>query len=74
MKYEAYRNSTQDPSLMEMTEVAVGLLSRNPLGFYLFVEGECLFQRGVVFTSESRVTPPTCSLQGAALITVTTKA
>nr|XP_020028384.1 intestinal-type alkaline phosphatase-like [Castor canadensis] len=39
MKYEAYRNSTQDPSLMEMTEVAVGLLSRNPLGFYLFVEG-----------------------------------
>lgn len=25
---------------MEMTEVAVRLLSRNPRGFYLFVEGE----------------------------------
>ncbi|VCW85552.1 unnamed protein product, partial [Gulo gulo] len=38
-KYEIYRNTTQDPSLMEMTEVAVRLLSRNPRGFYLFVEG-----------------------------------
>ncbi|KAM7339646.1 hypothetical protein ACRRTK_000261 [Alexandromys fortis] len=29
----------QDPSLVEMTEVAVRMLSRNPRGFYLFVEG-----------------------------------
>uniref|UniRef100_A0A452UKT9 Alkaline phosphatase n=1 Tax=Ursus maritimus TaxID=29073 RepID=A0A452UKT9_URSMA len=38
-KYEVRRDTTQDPSLMEMTEVAVRLLSRNPRGFYLFVEG-----------------------------------
>ncbi|XP_038940613.1 alkaline phosphatase, germ cell type-like isoform X3 [Rattus norvegicus] len=39
MKYDIYRDPTQDPSLAEMTEVAVHLLSRNPKGFYLFVEG-----------------------------------
>ncbi|XP_025861969.2 intestinal-type alkaline phosphatase [Vulpes vulpes] len=38
-KYEVHRNGTQDPSLMEMTEAALRLLSRNPKGFYLFVEG-----------------------------------
>nr|XP_021546035.1 intestinal-type alkaline phosphatase [Neomonachus schauinslandi] len=38
-KYEFHRNQTQDPSLMEMTEVALRVLSRNPRGFYLFVEG-----------------------------------
>ncbi|KAG3275522.1 intestinal-type alkaline phosphatase 1 [Ictidomys tridecemlineatus] len=39
LKYEIYRDPAQDPSLEEMTEVALGLLSRNPRGFYLFVEG-----------------------------------
>ncbi|XP_041506394.1 alkaline phosphatase, germ cell type [Microtus oregoni] len=39
MKYDTYRDPTQDPSLVEMTEVAVRMLSRNPRGFYLFVEG-----------------------------------
>ncbi|XP_072818237.1 intestinal-type alkaline phosphatase-like isoform X2 [Vicugna pacos] len=39
MKYEAQRDLTKDPSLAEMTEAALRLLSRNPLGFYLFVEG-----------------------------------
>lgn len=39
-KYEAHRDLTQDPSLMEMTEAALRLLSRNPRGYYLFVEGE----------------------------------
>ncbi|XP_006171232.1 intestinal-type alkaline phosphatase [Tupaia chinensis] len=39
MTYEIYRNTTRDPSLMEMTEAALRLLSRNPRGFYLFVEG-----------------------------------
>ncbi|XP_010345498.2 intestinal-type alkaline phosphatase [Saimiri boliviensis] len=38
-KYEIHRDPEQDPSLMEMTEAALRLLSRNPLGFYLFVEG-----------------------------------
>ncbi|KAG3275523.1 intestinal-type alkaline phosphatase 1-like [Ictidomys tridecemlineatus] len=39
LKYEINRDPAQDPSLEEMTEVALGLLSRNPRGFYLFVEG-----------------------------------
>lgn len=39
MKYEMVHNSTLDPSLTEMTEAAISILSRNPNGFYLFVEG-----------------------------------
>ncbi|XP_053511223.1 intestinal-type alkaline phosphatase-like [Artibeus jamaicensis] len=39
MTYEVYRDSVQDPSLTEMTEAALRVLSRNPRGFYLFVEG-----------------------------------
>ncbi|XP_007184954.2 intestinal-type alkaline phosphatase [Balaenoptera acutorostrata] len=39
MKYEAQRDHTKDPSLQEMTEAALRVLSRNPRGFYLFVEG-----------------------------------
>ncbi|XP_060157420.1 intestinal-type alkaline phosphatase isoform X1 [Globicephala melas] len=39
MKYEFQRDHTRDPSLQEMTEVALRVLSRNPRGFYLFVEG-----------------------------------
>ncbi|CAK6448340.1 unnamed protein product [Pipistrellus nathusii] len=39
MKYEAQRDSKLDPSLKEMTEAALRLLSRNPRGFYLLVEG-----------------------------------
>ncbi|CAO2625290.1 Intestinal-type alkaline phosphatase 1 [Lemmus lemmus] len=39
MNYDIYRDPTQDPSLVEMTEVALRILSRNPRGFYLFVEG-----------------------------------
>ena len=47
MKYDANRNPSVDPSLAEMTEVAVRMLSRNPQGFYLFVEGEwwCLAEK-----------------------------
>lgn len=44
MKYEAYRDPKQDPSLTEMTEAALRLLSRNPRGFYLFVEGGLIDQ------------------------------
>ncbi|XP_045701652.1 intestinal-type alkaline phosphatase-like [Phyllostomus hastatus] len=39
MKYEVYRDPVRDPSLTEMTEAALRVLSRNPRGFYLFVEG-----------------------------------
>ncbi|XP_074009668.1 intestinal-type alkaline phosphatase-like [Numenius arquata] len=39
MKYNLVRNTTLDPSLTEMTEAAITILSRNPNGFYLFVEG-----------------------------------
>ncbi|XP_062987863.1 intestinal-type alkaline phosphatase 1-like [Elgaria multicarinata webbii] len=39
MKYELNRNNLTDPSLAEMMEAAIKILSRNPKGFYLFVEG-----------------------------------
>ncbi|KAM4836174.1 intestinal-type alkaline phosphatase 1-like [Thomomys bottae] len=39
MEYEVSRDRALDPSLEEMTEAALRLLSRNPRGFYLFVEG-----------------------------------
>ncbi|XP_038603370.1 intestinal-type alkaline phosphatase [Tachyglossus aculeatus] len=39
MKYELLRDQKLDPSLLEMTEAAIQLLSRNPRGYYLFVEG-----------------------------------
>uniref|UniRef100_A0A8D0WYL3 alkaline phosphatase n=1 Tax=Sus scrofa TaxID=9823 RepID=A0A8D0WYL3_PIG len=39
MKFEAERDVSMDPSLEEMTEMALQMLSRNPRGFYLFVEG-----------------------------------
>ncbi|XP_032924937.1 intestinal-type alkaline phosphatase-like isoform X2 [Catharus ustulatus] len=39
MKYSEVRNTTMDPSLTEMMEAAITILSRNPKGFYLFVEG-----------------------------------
>ncbi|XP_061493731.1 intestinal-type alkaline phosphatase [Rhineura floridana] len=39
MRYELNRNNHTDPSLAEMTEAAIKILSRNPKGFYLFVEG-----------------------------------
>ena len=40
MAYETQQDHTNDPSLEEMTEAALRVLSRNPWGFYLFVEGE----------------------------------
>ena len=33
---------TDQPNLMEMTEKAIDLLSRNPNGFFLMVEGACI--------------------------------
>uniref|UniRef100_A0A803YA70 Alkaline phosphatase n=1 Tax=Meleagris gallopavo TaxID=9103 RepID=A0A803YA70_MELGA len=42
MKYELNRNTTTDPSIVEMTEKAIRILRRNPNGFFLFVEDEWL--------------------------------
>ena len=41
MAYNIDRDTTKDPSLEEMMEEALRVLSRNPWGFFLFVEGEC---------------------------------
>nr|XP_009680522.1 PREDICTED: intestinal-type alkaline phosphatase-like [Struthio camelus australis] len=38
LKYNMTQNTTTDPTLSEMTEAAIKVLSRNPNGFYLFVE------------------------------------
>ncbi|KAM5164848.1 intestinal-type alkaline phosphatase 1-like [Mantella aurantiaca] len=38
MKYELLRNNSSDPSLAEMTEKAIKILSKNSKGFFLFVE------------------------------------
>ncbi|EGW09024.1 intestinal-type alkaline phosphatase [Cricetulus griseus] len=38
-KFEIQRDPLMDPSLKDMTEAALRVLSRNPKGFYLFVEG-----------------------------------
>ncbi|KAM9831449.1 alkaline phosphatase-like [Neosynchiropus ocellatus] len=37
-RYELERDPSMDPSLTEMTEKAIRILSRNPKGFFLFVE------------------------------------
>ncbi|XP_059807765.1 alkaline phosphatase-like isoform X2 [Hypanus sabinus] len=39
LQYELERNKTSDPSLEEMVTVAIRILSRNPKGFFLLVEG-----------------------------------
>ncbi|KAM9831448.1 alkaline phosphatase-like [Neosynchiropus ocellatus] len=38
MRFENFRNETRDPSIVEMTEKAIQILSKNPKGYYLFVE------------------------------------
>ncbi|XP_037326161.2 intestinal-type alkaline phosphatase-like [Pungitius pungitius] len=38
-RYELERDPSMDPSLTEMMEKAIHILSKNPKGFYLFVEG-----------------------------------
>ncbi|CAN2387966.1 alkaline phosphatase activity [Pristimantis euphronides] len=39
MMYELDRNKTTEPSLLEMVEVAISILKKNPNGFFLLVEG-----------------------------------
>ncbi|XP_038147620.1 intestinal-type alkaline phosphatase [Cyprinodon tularosa] len=38
-RYELQRDPSMDPSLTEMTEKAIRILSKNPKGYFLFVEG-----------------------------------
>ncbi|NXI38542.1 PPBI1 phosphatase, partial [Galbula dea] len=42
MKYELNRNTSTDPSIVEMMEKAIHILRRNPNGFFLFVEDDCV--------------------------------
>ncbi|KAJ7993448.1 hypothetical protein DPEC_G00272540 [Dallia pectoralis] len=42
MRYEVFRNNTRDPSIVEMTEMAIQILSKNPNGSFLFVEDKYL--------------------------------
>lgn len=39
MEYHLKSNQNQ-PTLEEMTEVAIQMLSRNPKGYFLFIEGK----------------------------------
>ncbi|XP_072522279.1 alkaline phosphatase, tissue-nonspecific isozyme [Salminus brasiliensis] len=39
LQYDLDRDSSTDPSLTEMVEVAIKILRKNPEGFYLLVEG-----------------------------------
>jgi len=39
MEYEKFRKNDVEPSIVEMTEKAIEILSRNKNGFFLFVEG-----------------------------------
>lgn len=39
MAYEIDREESREPSIIEMTEKAIDLLSVNPNGYFLLVEG-----------------------------------
>jgi alkaline phosphatase len=39
MAYDLDRDASREPSLGEMTQAAIGVLSKNPSGFFLMVEG-----------------------------------
>lgn len=39
MAYEIDRDSTKEPSLAEMSQIAIDMLSKNPQGFALMIEG-----------------------------------
>ncbi|KAK9519436.1 hypothetical protein VZT92_022166 [Zoarces viviparus] len=47
MRFEVFRNSTRDPSIVEMTEKAIQILSKNPKGYFLFVEDEYYVNRRI---------------------------
>lgn len=39
MNYDSVADKEMDPTLEEMTDVAIKMLSKNPKGFFLLVEG-----------------------------------
>ncbi|XP_077441001.1 alkaline phosphatase-like [Vanacampus margaritifer] len=45
-RYEIERNPLRDPSLTEMTEKAIKILSKNPKGYFLFVEDKGRIDHG----------------------------
>ncbi|XP_042272901.1 intestinal-type alkaline phosphatase-like [Thunnus maccoyii] len=45
-RYELDRDTTMDPSLTEMMEKAIKILSKNPKGFFLFVEDKGRIDHG----------------------------
>lgn len=40
LRFEAERDASMDPSIVETTEKAIRILQKNPKGFFLLVEGE----------------------------------
>lgn len=50
MRFEVFRNSTRDPSIVEMTEKAIRILSKNPKGYFLFVEDEYWIYTSPMYT------------------------
>ncbi|NWJ12062.1 PPBI phosphatase, partial [Crypturellus undulatus] len=46
MKYELNRNTSTDPSIVDMTEKAIRILRKNPKGFFLFVEDDRVAHAG----------------------------
>lgn len=54
MKFEVFRNHTRDPSIVEMTEKAIQILSKNSKGYFLFVEDEYHISRIFISSCTSR--------------------
>lgn len=50
MKYEVDRLSDPagEPSIEEMTEMAIKILSKNPKGYFLFVEGKNIGEKELI--------------------------
>lgn len=40
LRFEAERDQSMDPSIVETTEKAIRILQKNPNGFFLLVEGD----------------------------------
>lgn len=54
-RYELDRDPKMDPSLTEMMEKAIQILSKNPKGFFLFVEDKWDFMQYYVQDSLTSV-------------------
>ncbi len=48
MDYVDTADANMDPSLPEMTKVAIDILSKNPRGYFLFVEGPSLSLHSII--------------------------